>query len=61
MDAKANPLGTTIKRINLRNVLMTSYFGILPSEGLSQDIQTGIQKKIQVNHNTLYVMKLLYN
>ena len=41
MDAEANPFGSSIKRINLieGSSSMTSYFGIVPSESLHQDIQ----------------------
>ena len=41
MDAEANSFGSPIKRINLieGSSSMTSYFGIVPSESLHQDIQ----------------------
>ena len=40
---------------------MTSYFGILPSAGLSQDIQLAQASRNSKEPQYLYVTKSLYN
>ena len=40
---------------------MTSYFGILPSAGLSQDIKLAQANRDSKNHNIRCVTKFLYS